>query len=95
MRIEKIVTALGLTFGLALVDPAQALAHCDSLDGPPEIQASFERTLTVRTLSPQAKELADRFFLETVVRVHRSGKGAPFTGLKPAWQRSRAGDFTG
>jgi hypothetical protein len=38
----------------------------------------------VRELSPQAKELADRFFFETLVRVHRAGEGAPFTGLKPA-----------
>jgi hypothetical protein len=35
-------------------------------------------------LSPQARELADRFFFETLVRVHRAGEGAPFTGLKPA-----------
>jgi hypothetical protein len=35
-------------------------------------------------LSPQAKGLADRFFYETLVRVHRAGEGAPFTGLKPA-----------
>jgi hypothetical protein len=49
-----------------------------------EIQTAFEQTLAVRALSPQAKELADRFFFETVVRVHRAGEGAPFTGLKPA-----------
>jgi hypothetical protein len=50
----------------------------------PEIRAAFERTLTVRRLSPQAMELADRFFFETLVRVHRTGEGAPYTGLKPA-----------
>ena len=50
----------------------------------PEIRRAFEQTLAVRSLSPQAKELADRFFFETVVRVHRAGEGAPFTGLKPA-----------
>jgi hypothetical protein len=49
-----------------------------------EIRTAFEHTLAVRELSPQAKELADRFFFETVVRVHRAGEGAPFTGLKPA-----------
>jgi hypothetical protein len=49
-----------------------------------EIQTAFEQTLAVRALSPQAKELADRFFFETLVRVHRAGEGAPFTGLKPA-----------
>ena len=49
-----------------------------------EIQSAFEQTLAVRELSPQAKSLADRFFFETLVRVHRAGEGAPFTGLKPA-----------
>ena len=49
-----------------------------------EIQTAFEQTLAVRELSPQAKELADRFFFETLVRVHRAGEGAPFIGLKPA-----------
>jgi hypothetical protein len=48
-----------------------------------EIEHAFHRTLAVRKLSPEAKELADRFFFETVVRVHRAGEGAPFTGLKP------------
>jgi hypothetical protein len=50
----------------------------------PEIRRAFEQTLAVRSLSSEAKELADRFFFETVVRVHRAGEGAPFTGLKPA-----------
>ena len=50
----------------------------------PEIRAAFERTLAVRALSPQAQALADRYFFETLVRVHRAGEGAPFTGLKPA-----------
>jgi len=50
----------------------------------PEIQDAFRKTLAIRELSPQARELADRFFFETLVRVHRAGEGAPFTGLKPA-----------
>lgn len=49
-----------------------------------EILAAFEQTLVVRELTPQAKGLADRFFFETLVRLHRAGEGAPFTGLKPA-----------
>jgi hypothetical protein len=44
----------------------------------------FEQTRAVRQLSPQAKELADMYFFETLVRVHRAGEGAPYTGLKPA-----------
>ena len=49
-----------------------------------EIRKAFEQTLAVRELSAEARELADRFFFETLVRVHRAGEGAPFTGLKPA-----------
>ena len=49
-----------------------------------QIRAAFERTLAVRQLSPEAKDLADMYFFETVVRVHRAGEGAPYTGLKPA-----------
>jgi hypothetical protein len=49
-----------------------------------EIRAAFNQTLTVRKTGPQARELADRYFFETLVRVHRAGEGAPYTGLKPA-----------
>jgi hypothetical protein len=48
------------------------------------IRKAFEQTLAVRKLSPQARELADLYFFETLVRVHRAGEGAPYTGLKPA-----------
>ena len=50
----------------------------------PEIRAAFEKTLAVRKLGPQAKEMADMYFFETLVRIHRAGEGAPYTGLKPA-----------
>jgi hypothetical protein len=49
-----------------------------------EIRKVFEQTLAVRKLSRQARELADMYFFETLVRVHRAGEGAPYTGLKPA-----------
>lgn len=48
------------------------------------IRAAFAQTLTVRALSADAMILADRWFFETLVRVHRAGEGAPYTGLKPA-----------
>jgi hypothetical protein len=48
------------------------------------ITEAFQQTLAVRTLSPAVKELADRYFFETLVRIHRAGEGAPYTGLKPA-----------
>jgi hypothetical protein len=38
----------------------------------------------VRKLSPEARQLADTHFFETLVRLHRAGEGAGFTGLKPA-----------
>lgn len=49
-----------------------------------EIRAAFAKTLAVRKGSPEAKDLADLWFLETLVRVHRAGEGAPYTGLEPA-----------
>jgi len=49
-----------------------------------EIRKAFQETLAVRKLSPEAKTLADLYFFETLVRVHRAGEGAPYTGLKPA-----------
>lgn len=49
-----------------------------------EIRRAFERTLKVRKLGPEARQVADTYFFETLVRIHRAGEGAPFTGLKPA-----------
>lgn len=52
----------------------------------PAIKAAFDKTLAVRKLNPQARDLADTYFFETLVRIHRAGEGAPYTGLKPAGQ---------
>lgn len=49
-----------------------------------EIKKAFGETLAVRKLNPHAQTLADRYFFETLVRVHRAGENAPYTGLKPA-----------
>lgn len=49
-----------------------------------EIKRAFQETLAVRKLSPQAQSLVDNYFFETLVRVHRAGEHAPYTGLKPA-----------
>ena len=48
-----------------------------------EIRIAFKKTLDVRTKGLEAKELADMYFFETLVRIHRAGEGAPYTGLKP------------
>lgn len=50
----------------------------------PEVRAAFTQTLRVRSQGPEAQQLADRYFFETVVRLHRAFEGAPYTGLKPA-----------
>lgn len=46
-----------------------------------EVRTAFEQALEVRTLSSAAQALADNYFFETVVRLHRAGEGAPYTGL--------------
>lgn len=53
-------------------------------EGEAEVTEAFEKVIKVRADSPQAKDVADRHFFETVVRLHRAGEGAPFSGLKPA-----------
>jgi hypothetical protein len=53
-------------------------------DNEGEIKKVFKQVLVARRAGPEAKEVADRYFLETVIRLHRAGEGEPFTGLKPA-----------
>lgn len=48
-----------------------------------EVQHAFAMTLKARTQGTEARDVADRWFFETVVRCHRAGEGAAFTGLKP------------
>lgn len=100
--------ALAATAAL-LGTPGEALAHCDTVDGPvvvdaraaldagrvdrvlkwvsaeheAEVRAAFDRTIKVRKLDETARALADTYFFETLVRLHREGEGAPYTGLKP------------
>jgi uncharacterized protein DUF6448 len=49
-----------------------------------EVRAAFAKTLEVRKAGSAARELADRYFFETLVRIHREGEGEPYTGLKPS-----------
>ena len=49
-----------------------------------EIRAAFEASRKVRGLGGDARALADKAFMETVIRLHRAGEGAAYTGLKPA-----------
>jgi hypothetical protein len=49
-----------------------------------EIRAAFEKSRKVRGLGADARALADQTVMETVIRLHRAGEGAAYTGLKPA-----------
>ena len=53
-------------------------------DKEAEIRKAFDLAVAVRGKGAKEKELADMYFFETLVRVHRDGEGAPYTGLKPA-----------
>jgi hypothetical protein len=51
-------------------------------DAEAELLAAFNHTMSVRKLGGEAKKLADQYFFETAVRLHREGEGAAYTGLK-------------
>ena len=51
-------------------------------DNEAEIRAAFAKAVAVRTKGPEARELADQYFFETLVRLHRAGEGAPYSGIK-------------
>lgn len=55
-----------------------------SVEDEAMIQTAFDKTLTVRKQSPEAKSLADMYFFETLVRIHRASEGAPYSGLQPS-----------
>ena len=76
-----VVTAAQEALETGDVDLVLPFVHAD---GEAEVRSAFERVLPVRDLGPEARETADQLFFETVVRVHRAGEGAPYTGLKPA-----------
>jgi hypothetical protein len=48
-----------------------------------QIKDAFQKTLAMRAKGTDVKELAEMYFFETLVRIHREGEGAPYTGLKP------------
>lgn len=64
-------------------DPTLVLIWVQKKDEP-ELRRAFDRTMKLRKLGADAKDLADTWFFETLVRVHRAGEGAPYDGLKPA-----------
>lgn len=78
--------------GPVIVDAKQALEKGEitpilkwvKQEAEPEIKTAFQKTMAVRNKGVEAKELADMYFFETLVRVHRAGEGAPYEGIKPA-----------
>lgn len=53
-------------------------------DDEPAIRGAFAQARAARAAGGQASGAADRAFFETLVRIHRAGEGAPYTGIKPA-----------
>lgn len=51
-------------------------------DQEAELTAAFNQTMAIRDSSPEVQKLADQYFVETSVRLHRVGEGASYTGLK-------------
>jgi len=49
-----------------------------------DLTKAFQKTLQARKQGKEAAEIADYWFFETAVRLHREGEGAAYTGLKPA-----------
>lgn len=52
------------------------------IDDEPEIRAAFAAAIASQDKGIEVKEQAERHFLETLVRVHRTGEGSPYTGIK-------------
>jgi hypothetical protein len=68
---------------LARGDPDVVLPYVKA-DDEAEVREAFQRTIAAHDGNGVANDLADLYFCETVVRVHRAGEGASYTGLKPA-----------
>ncbi len=64
-------------------------------DAEAELIAAFKQTLEVRRLGGKAKGLADYYFYETAVRLHREGEGAAYTGLDLATDHGPALEAAG
>src|SRR5690606_15551057 len=47
-----------------------------------EIRQAFAQAREVASAGEAGHALAERWFLETLIRLHREGEGAPYTGLK-------------
>ena len=88
--VEKTWAHCDTVSGPVITDAKEALEKGDvtavlkwvKKENEAEIKTAFAKTLAVRTKGPEAKDLADRYLFETLVRLHRTGEGAPYTGIK-------------
>ncbi len=53
-------------------------------DQEAELEATYRQAMKVYEQGGKSKELAERYFMENAVRLHRLAEGMPYTGLKPA-----------
>lgn len=51
-------------------------------DDEPELRSVFAKVIALRDKGPDVREIAQQYFFETLVRLHRANEGAPYTGLK-------------
>lgn len=49
-----------------------------------EIVSLFNATYNLKSGNREVYQLVEKYFFETLVRLHRETEGAPYTGLKPA-----------
>jgi hypothetical protein len=53
-------------------------------EGEEELRGIFEKAIVARKAGADANAVADDWFFENTIRLHRAGEGASYTGLKPA-----------
>jgi hypothetical protein len=53
-------------------------------DAESDLRDAFDLVVKARLRGGEAVQVADLYFYEAAVRLHRAGEGAPYTGLKPA-----------
>lgn len=70
---KKAIEYQNVNYVLIWVDPESEL----------ELKNIFNLTMNVRSLSEDAKLLADKYFFESLVRLHRTAEGIAYTGIRP------------
>src|SRR3546814_7301732 len=78
-RQGPVVTAAQKALDTGDVDVSLPYVKADQEE---ELTMAFEQTLAIRQRGPEVKAVADEYFLETAVRLHRVGEGASYTGIK-------------